>query len=307
MAEIKVGDKEIEVDKNTEQRVKNMLSVNDLADYLNKYWTEEKLGKHKDMKKKHGEIILRNLKSSPKSLFKHLNSNNVNLELNTSYSIANILKMTKLDNDLADNYIKDAMAVTTTRPSIGKGEFLFASLFKNIGFASKSGDLINLDNDSTIEVKGKYSVLGNGQNSKFKPLTKSVLYSILKYAKIEDMSPSDLDADYVQKLKKKIGGNEKVLAKVFVALQNLANEYPPLGAVCAKLYLEKKQFLKVVAASHLLTYMNTQGFDFLLAHNNKKFIIFKKPTSMSEAYSIIEHFDVYSWKIGEYGVKVNLK
>ena len=307
MAEIKVGDKKIEVDKNTEQRVKNMLSVDDLADYLNKYWTDEKLGKHKDMKKKHGEIILRSLKSSPESLFKRLNNSNVNLELNTPYSIANILKMTKLDNDLADSYIKDAMAVTTTRPSVGKGEFLFASLFKNIGFASKSGDLVNLDNDSLIEVKGKYSVLGNGQSNKFKPLTKSVIYSIMKYAKIEDMSPADLDSDYVQVLKKKLGGNEKVLAKVFVALENLSNEYQPLGDVCAKLYLEKKQFLRVVAASHLLTYMNTQGFDFLLAHNDRKFIIFKKPTSMSEAYSIIEHFDVYSWKIGEYGVKVNLK
>lgn len=307
MAEIKIDNKNIEVDKNTEQRVKNILSIDSISDYLNKFWVNEKLGKHKDMKKKHGEIILKNLKSTPDSLFKKLNKNTLKIELNKPYSIGNILQMTGLSADLDDGYINDAMSVTTTRPSIGKGEFLFASLFKNIGFASKAGDLIDLTSKNSIEVKGRYSIIGNGQNSKFKPLTKSTLYSIFKYLKIEDMSPSNLDTDFAQVLKKRIGANEKALAKIFVALQNLSSEYEPLGSVAVRLYKEKKQFLRVVAAEHLFIYMSAEDIDFLLAHNDKKFMFFKKPETLTEAYDIIEHFDVYGWKLGEFGIKVNLK
>lgn len=307
MAEIKVGNKDVEVDSNTEQRVKNILSVDNIAEYLNKYWTSEKLGKHKDMKAKHGEIILKTLKSSPESLFSKLEKSSLKLELNKPYSINNLLQVTGLSADLSSNYIDYAMKVTTTRPSIGKGEFLFASIFHNIGFANKSGDLVKLDDKSSIEVKGKYSILGNGQNNRYKPLTKGVLYSIFKYLNIDDMSPDNLSTDFAQVLKKRIGDNEKALAKVFVALQNINDEYEPLGKVCVRLYKDKKQFLRVVAATHLFIYMNTEDTDYLLAHNDKKFMLFKKPETLTQAYEIIEHFDVYNWNIGEYGIKVNLK
>lgn len=307
MAEIKIGNQEIEVDSNAEQRVRNILSVDNIADYLNKYWTAEKLGKHKDMKKKHGDIIVKTLKTDPKSLFSKLHRTEFGIELGEKHSFANVLQETGLADDLTSDYVKYAMSITTTRPSIGKGEFLFASIYNNIGFADGAGDLVELKSGATIEVKGQYSIIGNGQNRAFKPLTDSVLYSIFKYLKIDDMSPQDLNTDFAQVLKKRIGDNDRALAKVFVALQNLNNEYVPLGEVAVRLYKEKKQFLRVVAAQHLLIYMNSQDIDYLLAHNNKKFAMFKQPNTLEEAYRIIDQFDIYGWKIGEYGVKVNLK
>ena len=158
-----------------------------------------------------------------------------------------------------------------------------------------------------IECKGKRATLGNGQGEKFKSFTKSLMFSILKYLKINDISPEDLKTDYVQILKKRIGNNEKALTKVFIALQNLNDEYEPLGAQCLELYKEKKQFLRVIAACHLYTYMSVEKADYLLALNDKKFMMFIKPTNIQEAYSIIENFDIHGWSIGDFGVKVTLK
>lgn len=291
----------------TDQRIKNYLAISDIKKYLDLYWTDKKLGKHKTMKEKHGEIILKDMKVTPEELFKSLNNNKFKLGNFGPSRIDEILKNSKLDDDLSEAYIKDSLAVTTTRPSIGKGEFLFASLFSNIGFSKESGDLIDLKTDEKIECKGKRATLGNGQGDKFKSFTKSLMFSILKYLKINDISPDDLKTDYVQILKKRIGSNDKALAKVFIALQNLSNEYVPLGEQCVKLYKEKKQFLGVIAASHLYTYMNVEEADYLLALNDKKFMMFIKPTNLQEAYSIIEHFDIHGWTIGDFGVKVTLK
>lgn len=292
---------------NTDQRIKNYLAISDIKKYLDVYWTDKKLGKHKTMKEKHGELILKNMKVTPDELFKSLKNNKFKLGNFGPSKIDGILKNSKLHDDLDETYIKDSLAVTTTRPSIGKGEFLFASLFGNIGFSTESGDLIDLKTDEKIECKGKRATLGNGQGEKFKSFTKSLMFSILKYLKINDISPEDLKTDYVQILKKRIGNNEKALTKVFIALQNLNDEYEPLGAQCLELYKEKKQFLRVIAACHLYTYMSVEKADYLLALNDKKFMMFIKPTNIQEAYSIIENFDIHGWSIGDFGVKVTLK
>ena len=37
---------------NTDQRIKNYLAISDIKKYLDVYWTDKKLGKHKTMKEK---------------------------------------------------------------------------------------------------------------------------------------------------------------------------------------------------------------------------------------------------------------
>lgn len=307
MAEVTVGNNSIVVDDGTEQRVKNYLAIEDIKQYLDEFWTEKKLGKHKNMKEKHGELLLKDLKVPPEEFFKDLKNSKFKLGNFGPSPIKNILINAKLNDDLQEKYISDCMKVTTTRPVIGKGEFLFASLFNNIGFTKKSGDLIDVETNETIECKGVNASFGNGQNNRYKPLTKSLIYSILKYLKIDDIAPDSLKTDYVQVLKKRIGDNDRALAKVFVALQNLEQEYEPLGEQCVKLYKDKKQFLRVVAASHIFTYMNIEKADYLLALNDRQFMMFERPNTLEEAYKIAEHFDINGWNVGEYGVKVTLK
>ncbi len=308
MPDIRIGDKTVKVDANTAQRVSNVVNGDSIREYLDEFWTDEKLGKHKDMKRKHGELILKNLKGDVKGLFGKLNTLDFHIKLGKTYKFKDLLERTGLDEYLSENYIKDALAVTTTRPAIGHGEFLLASIFSNIGFAKGSGDLVDLETHKAIEVKGSHSILGNGQNDRFKSLTKGLLQSVLQYANISDMDAnSDLTADYVQELKKKIGPNEKALSRIFVALQNLNQEYDPLGKIAVELYKEKKHFLRIVAAEHLFAYMNIQSTDFILFHDDKRFSVFPCPNNLAGAYKIIDYLDVHGWNMGDFGIKVSLK
>lgn len=307
MAQIEIDNKTVEIDDKTKQVIKNDVSKDTITEYLNKFWTEKKLGKHSDMIEKHEQIVMKNLKIDAETFFKDLSKTTFKPGNVGPYNLYSILNKTSLEDDLHPEYIEDCLNVTTTRPAIGKGEFLFAASFANIGFAKDNGDLIDIKTGKSIECKGVNSVIGNGHSGQYKTMTKSLIYAITKMLDANDLSATYLNADFANEIKKRIGTNEKLMKKFFLITQNLENENEGIANACVKVYLEKKYLLKTMAAAHLYIYMNLEKADYLLAINGKKFQMFEKPTSVAAAYEIIEKFDISGWKEGDCGVKVTLK
>ena len=306
MPNLNLDGQNIKIDKDTAQRVKNTTERPEIKKILDEFWTEEKLGRHSELKEDHGSILVQDLIVDPETFREDLLSNRLSLG-NMSSSLDHIINGTKLKGDLKPSYISHCLDVTTTRPAIGKGEFLFAASFSNLGFSKETGDLIDLGSNAKIEVKGISAPLGNGQNERFKPMRASVIRSIARMLGIDDIADFNLTTDNAQKFKRGIGLNENSARRTFLFLQNIRNENEALARNAAKLYFEKKQLMKTVAAVHLYTYMKLEKDQYLLIVNDKKFTLFKAPDDIWEAYSIVEKLDIKPWREGEYGMKVTLR
>lgn len=306
MPNLNLDGQNIKIDKDTAQRVKNTAVRPEIKKILDEFWTDEKLGRHSELKDDHGSILVQDLIVDPETFREDLLSNRLSLG-NMSSGLEHILNGTKLKGDLKPSYISHCLDVTTTRPAIGKGEFLFAATFSNLGFSKATGDLIELGSNAKIEVKGISAQLGNGQNERFKPMRASVIRSIARMLGIDDIADFNLTTDNAQKFKRGIGLNENSARRTFLFLQNIRNENEALARNAAKLYFEKKQLMKTVAAVHLYTYMKLENDQYLLIVNDKKFAMFKAPDDIWEAYSIVEKLDIKPWREGEYGMKVTLR
>ena len=108
------------------------MDFNSLNKLLNDFWTPQKYGKHKDIANQHGMLLLKHLKTSPEAFFEFLNKNTFKFQNISGISWNDFLTRSGLNGYLNDGYIEDALKITTARPAIGKGEFLFVSSFKNI-------------------------------------------------------------------------------------------------------------------------------------------------------------------------------
>ncbi len=306
MPNLNLDGQNIKIDQDTAQRVKNTAERPEIKKILDEFWTDEKLGRHSELKSDHGSILVQDLIVDPETFREDLLSNRLSLG-NMSSSLDHIVNGTKLKGDLKPSYISHCLGVTTTRPAIGKGEFLFAASFSNLGFSKETGDLIELGSNAKIEVKGISAQLGNGQNERFKPMRSSVIRSIARMLGIDDIADFNLTTENAQKFKRGIGLNENSARRTFLFLQNIRNENEALARNAAKLYFEKKQLMKTVAAVHLFTYMKLEKDQYLLIVNDKKFAMFKAPDDLLEAYSIVEKLDIKPWREGEYGMKVTLR
>jgi hypothetical protein len=163
MAEVNLNGKSVNVDRDTEQQIKNLISKDDIEAIVHEYWTAEKLGKHTELKSDYLEILKKTLLVEPELFKQDLFSNKIELK-NRYEPIKNILLNSKLNGNLRNSYIPMCLDVTTERPAIGKGEFLFAASFSNLGFSKENGDLIEMNTKEKIEVKGISAVLGIAQS-----------------------------------------------------------------------------------------------------------------------------------------------
>ena len=118
--------------------VSNEANSEEISKGLDKFWTEKKLGKHKDAKEKQKQLLMKYLTGNPANFFSALNESKFNVGNFGPSSISNILVDANLSKYIKKEYIKDALSITSARPAIGKGEFLFASLFNNIGFSKST-------------------------------------------------------------------------------------------------------------------------------------------------------------------------
>ena len=287
--------------------VSNEANSEEISKGLDKFWTEKKLGKHKDAKEKQKQLLMKYLTGNPANFFSALNESKFNVGNFGPSSISNILVDANLSKYIKKEYIKDALSITSARPAIGKGEFLFASLFNNIGFSKNGGDLIDLNSNEKIEVKGSNAVIGNGQNEKYKSLSKSLIYSLFNGLGDNSKSYTKLNDECAQELKKLLGIDSKKIEKCFLHLENIENENETLAKQATEIYLEKKYFLKTLAALHLFIYLTLEKASYFLALNDKKFRMFTSPKSIKEAYDIIDNFEINGWKEGNPGISFTLK
>lgn len=308
MPNITLDGKTVNVDQNTAQSIKNLSEKPDLRELLDKFWTKEKAGRHPDLKKDHEDILLKTLRVDPEYLNNDLLNNKLKLR-NLTAPVESILRNSKLSGDLSSSYIPLCMNVTSERPAIGKGEFLFVASFSNIGFSQDHGDLIDLDNKARIEVKGVSAVLGNSQNQRYKPMSEPLMRAVFRLLEIDDVAKQDhyLNPEVAKKIKEKIGLDRNKAKQIFTFLQNLRNENEALATSAVEVYFREKQLIRTVAAMHLYAYMKLEKNSFFLILNDKKFSIFESPKSLSDAYAIIDELSLKSWHQGEYGIKVTLR
>lgn len=308
MADLNLNGKSLNVDSETAQQIKNLASNSDLESLVNEYWTNDKLGKHSELKAEHLDILQKCLLIEPELFKQDLFRNKLNLR-NLESSISSILTNTKLNGDLRNTYLRMCLDVTTDRPAIGKGEFLFAASFSNIGFSKDTGDLIDIDTREKIEVKGISATLGNSQNKRLRAMTGQTMYTIFKMLGIDDVARTDyyLSEENAKKIKVAIGLDQDKARKVFTYLQNLRNENEALAKAAVQLYFEKKQLIRTVAAMHLFTYMKIENNDYLLILNDRDFMLSKAPSTLAESYNIVDKLAVKPWHQGEYGIKVTLR
>lgn len=272
---------------------------------MRKFWTKEKLGKHTGLLSTIETIYKAYSKVSETDLFRKLNKSKFKLKNSDPVNWSSILIKSELDDCLDDKFIDAALDVNTTRPAIGKGEFLLVSLFKNIAFATGSGDLIDLETNDKIEMKGQNSKLSSG-GSKYKSMSKGIMFYIYKMFNLVP-SLDKFDLVFCQYIKTIIADNEDSMFKFFMLTQNTKKSYEEVADGAVKVYKEKKKLLRTVAAMHLYAYMHVENDDYLIATTSKYFRCFKCPNSIAEAYSILENFEVNDWRIGSSGISVSLK
>ena len=308
MPDINLNGKSLDLDQKTAQQIKNLASKPELVKLVNDYWTDKKLGKRTELKKDYLEILEKTLLIEPNLFRQDLFNNRLKLK-NFSAPIGSILSNTKLNGDLRTSYLSMCLEVTTERPAIGKGEFLFAASFSNIGFSKESGDLIEINTNEKIEVKGISAVMGNAQNGKFRQMSEETMRTVFRLLEINDVAKQDyyLGESVAKKIKTAIGLDQNKAKQVFTYLQNLRRENESLARSAVQLYFDKKQLIRTVAAMHLYAYMNLEGDKYLLILNDKSFSLFKAPDSLYDAYAILENLAVKPWHQGEYGIKVTLR
>lgn len=308
MPDINLNGKSLDLDQKTAQQIKNLASKPELVKLVNDYWTDKKLGKRTELKKDYLEILEKTLLIEPNLFRQDLFNNKLKLK-NFTAPIGSILSNTKLNGDLRSSYLSMCLDVTTERPAIGKGEFLFAASFSNIGFSKDSGDLIDINTNEKIEVKGISAVMGNAQNGKFRQMSAETMRTVFRLLEINDVAKQDyyLSESVAKKIKTAIGLDQNKAKQVFTYLQNLRSENESLARSAVQLYFDKKQLIRTVAAMHLYAYMKLEGDDYLLILNDKSFSLFKTPATLYDAYSILENLAVKPWHQGEYGIKVTLR
>lgn len=295
----KIGD----VDSGQISRIKNDANIDDIKAELDSFWTPEKLGKHKQLKEKHGTILLKDLLVSAKVFFEQVKSNKFKFQNFGPFSFGSFLKKAHLDKYVKMEYVDDCLKVTTPRPAIGKGEFLLASCFSNINFRDDSGDLIDSDGNR-IEVKGKHATLaGEGP---YKQMNKGVLFALYRLFET-NTDAKDLNLDVIEDLENKLIDNKQLLPKAMDILQNLETPSRSLTNSMCELFNSKQDLKLVIAATHLYTYLKIQKANYLFALNDNVFWGFAAPKNLEEAYEIISHFNVTGWVAGNKGISITVK
>lgn len=121
---------------------------------MNEFWTPKKIGKHPQVVKQAELLYSHYALCDAQKLLTRLKNSNFKFGNYGPCSWKEFLTKADLDDCLDEEYVTQALNVTTHQPAIGKGEFLFVSVFNNVGFAKSGGDLIDLNTNSLVEVKG---------------------------------------------------------------------------------------------------------------------------------------------------------
>ena len=280
------------------------MDSNNLNKCLNDYWTDKKSGKHNELAKQHGMLLLKNLKAEPEDLFEQINENIFKFQTFSLIPWNDFLIRANLAEYLKPEYIKDALEITSLRPAIGKGEFLFVSCFSNLGFSSGKGDIIDLNTGKICEFKGIRSTL-SGDNKIYKQMNKSLIYSI--FSLFETSAEYDhFNRDCAAKLDDLLKDRPNLLVKVLERLQNVSAPNTKISHAFVDLYNIKHDLFNVVGAMQLFIYMLVQRASYILLTNNDGFCCYERPQTPMEAFKIIKELKLSSWQTGDYGMTIGI-
>lgn len=290
-----------------QQRVRNVANEMQIRDLLTRFWAN-KSSRHDELIQNHLEIIDRTLLVDPYTLERDLFRSKL-IVGNFSEKLDSLLAKTALKGDLSPEYIDLCLQVTSKRPVIGRGEFLFTASFANISFCEDRGDLFDLDTGSRIEVKGESAHLGNGDNDSFRPLSGDTMPSLFTDLGIP-LDGDRLERNLSMKNSLKLGDrmrNLDIAHSVFSKLQNTASIDDELSEEASLNWLKNRDLLRCVAAMHMLSYSRIENIDYFLFLNDHRFRLVSAPKSFSEALDAASALDVKSWRSGEYGIRIALK
>jgi hypothetical protein len=164
---------------------------------------------------------------------------------------------------------------------LARGEFLFASIFKNIGFSSSEGDLVDLNTSAHIEVKGSNGHLCTGKE--FTSLSDSKLNTLLDKFKIKDKFSSvnkNVCLGLINYLKASFNKKNEIYY-IGLLLQNLKNESKSLANAFIQLVLNKVKFtydineaIKLyycIISMHLFCYCKLHNITWFIATTDARF------------------------------------
>lgn len=295
----KVGD----VNADQFSRIKNSAGIDSIKNELDKFWTNEKLGKHNDLKAKHGAILMKDLKVPAEDFFEQVKENNFKFQTFGPIAMSSFLKRAKIDKYVQPQYLDDCLKVTTPRPAIGRGEFLFVASFNNIMFSKGKGDLVDTDGNR-IEVKGKHANFGS--DGPYKQMSQSLMYSIYSVFNT-NTSENGLTLETMAELEKLLLNNPSRRNKVFSLLQNIKSPSASLTSQMAELFDSIRKLPPVIAAAHFYAYMKIQKANYLLALNDNVFWGFKAPNTLAQAAETMQHFNINGWMTGNKGISFTVK
>lgn len=284
------------------------MNFNSLNTLLNSYWTKQKVGKHADMPNQHGLLLMKNLKTDPEDFFEKLKTTGFKFQEFDTIPWSEVLSRSGLADFLKPEYVDDALKITTTRPAIGKGEFLFVSCFNNIGFASGKGDLVDLGTNSKIEVKGVRSTI-SGDGDSYKMMNNSIITTAFAVYDTSD-TLKYFNRDCAKRLEEKIkeSNNDKVkLEELLKRLQNVKNESRAVARTFVSLYNENKPNLfSLVGAMQLYMYM--KEIEFLLMVNDIGFKCIKNDNNPETFVKLFDkqYIKLSSWETGARGMEMSI-
>lgn len=284
------------------------MDFNSLNKLLHEFWTVKKIGKHEDMPNQHGMILLKDLNADPAEFFDFLKTNTFKFQQFDIISWQSFFTRAKLDRYLKDSYMEDVLGVTTTRPAIGKGEFAFVASFNNIGFATDKGDLIDLNSNERIEVKGVRSTI-SGDGNQYKQMSNSVITTAFAVYNSSDTSRY-FNRDCAKRLEEKIKESNNSIEKLetlLYRLQNIKNESAAVAKKFARLYdVNKPNLFEVVGAMQLYIYMSK--INYLLMVNDVGFKCFKNDNNPETFVKLFEKqfIKLSSWETGALGMEMSI-
>lgn len=299
-----------------------MANENDLKNLLRQYWIEGKRqGKHETMPVEHFKLLNSTLKAKPEDLFNQIYENRFNPdEIKSNRSWEDFLNKAKLSEYLSPDYVKYGLEITSSRPAIGMGEFLFVSCYCNLSFAPGHGDLVMLDTHKRIEMKGKRSSL-SGDKKGYKEMGDRVMTSVYspfkqnaESAKHDHFSRSE--ARNLEEIIKKTNATDEQVTQMFMHLQNWNIEDRKLAEIATSYFRKTNDLFRITGAEHICIYMREEQADYLMLTNNSGYCCFGNPLAnrskgiseqdFERALFIADHITLSSWNAQSKGISINI-
>ena len=283
------------------------MELENLKKYLEMFWTPEKCGKAGEPSEfidQHDMILTKTLLVKPEYLLEQLNENTFNFQNFELIPWSDFLKRAKLAEYLQPDYIKYALEVTTGRPAIGRGEFLFVSCFSNLGFSKGRGDIVDMKSGKKCEFKGMRSTL-SGDGKEYRQMNKSLIYSVFSLFNT-GAEYDHFNRECAASVDDLLSEHPELLPKVLARLQNVYEPDMAFVREFGELYDLKKDLFNVVGAMQMCLYMKMQGASSIMFTNDEGFRCFEYPESAAEAYNIVKGLKLSSWMTGDYGMTIGM-